>query len=103
VVGHGDGRHAGPLALAEQVLEPGGAVQHGVLGVHVKMRKRAVSPVSRRRHVQPPSWQAPAGRRSAGAGGSGWRRPRRGSFGAGSPARAGLPARLHEPTERRPP
>ena len=53
VVGDRDGRHARLLAGGEHVLEPGGAVQHGVLGVHMKVRE-AVSPGSRRRHEEPP-------------------------------------------------
>src|SRR6266511_2508378 len=35
VVGHGQGRHAHPGGLGEQLLETGRAVQHRVLGVHM--------------------------------------------------------------------
>ena len=40
VVGHRHVRHALVLDLREQVLQPGGAVQHGVLGVHVQVSER---------------------------------------------------------------
>ena len=40
VVGHRHVRHALVLDLSEQVLQPGGAVQHGVLGVHVQVSVR---------------------------------------------------------------
>jgi hypothetical protein len=43
VVGDRDGRHARALAGAEHVLEPCGAVQHRVLGVHMQMHKPAIS------------------------------------------------------------
>jgi hypothetical protein len=39
VVGHRDGPHAGALALAEQIPEPGRAVEHRVLGVHVQVHE----------------------------------------------------------------
>jgi len=40
VVGHRHVRHALVLDLREQVLQPGGAVQHRVLGVHVQVSER---------------------------------------------------------------
>ncbi len=40
VIGHRHVRHALALDLREQVLQPGGAVQHGVLGVHVHVSER---------------------------------------------------------------
>ena len=40
VVGHRHMRHALVLDLREQVLQPGGTVQHGVLGVHVQVSER---------------------------------------------------------------
>jgi hypothetical protein len=40
VVGHRDRRHPHPGGLFEQVLEPRGAVEHGVLGVHVQVHER---------------------------------------------------------------
>jgi hypothetical protein len=41
VVGHGQGRHAHAGGLGEQVVDPGGAVEHRVLGVHVEVREAA--------------------------------------------------------------
>ena len=40
VVGHRQRRHAHPGGLGEQVVEPGRAVEHGVLGVHVQVHER---------------------------------------------------------------
>ena len=39
VVGHRDGRHALLLAPGEEVGDPGGTVEHGVLGVHVQVHE----------------------------------------------------------------
>ncbi len=54
VVGHRDGRHAHLGAALEQVGDPGGAVQHRVLGVDVEVDE-CVSAATRRtlRHDQP--------------------------------------------------
>src|ERR687898_2479445 len=41
VVGHGQGRHAHAGGLGEQVVDPGGAIEHRVLGVHVEVREAA--------------------------------------------------------------
>jgi hypothetical protein len=41
VVGHGQSRHAHAGGLGEQVVDPGGPVEHRVLGVHVKVREAA--------------------------------------------------------------
>ena len=43
VVRRGEGRHAEPLGFVEQLTEPGGTVQHRVLGVVVEMDKRVVA------------------------------------------------------------
>ena len=40
VVGHRERRHAHPRGLGEQVVEPGRAVEHRVLGVHVQVDER---------------------------------------------------------------
>ena len=48
VVGHRQRRHLHPSGLGEQVLEPGGAVEHGVLGVHVQVHERVGRAVSHR-------------------------------------------------------
>ena len=45
VVGHRERRHAQRGGLGEQVVEPGGAVEHGVLGVHVQVDERVAVPV----------------------------------------------------------
>jgi hypothetical protein len=47
VVGHRQGGHLEPAGLLEQLLEPGGAVEHRVLGVHMQMHERV-------RHPRPP-------------------------------------------------
>jgi hypothetical protein len=57
VVGHGDGRHAILLALGEQVLQPGRAVQHRVLGVHVQVDERGPAPRRGSRHVDTASFR----------------------------------------------
>ncbi|CAH0323026.1 hypothetical protein SRABI128_04982 [Microbacterium sp. Bi128] len=43
VVRRGEGRHAEPFGFVEQLTEPGGTVQHRVLGVVVEMDKRVVA------------------------------------------------------------
>src|SRR5262249_27399778 len=102
VVGDGHGRHAGLLALDEQVLEPGGAVQHGVLGVHVEVRERAVSPVSRRRHVTT-SFVAGASRARVDQGRGKWLAPSpAGVICAGNPAGGVSAARSPWPPTRGP-
>ena len=50
VVGHRHVRHALALDLGEQFLEPGRAVQHRVLGVHVQVGERRTG----LRHDEPP-------------------------------------------------
>ena len=50
VVGHRHVRHALVLDLRHQVFQPGGTVQHGVLGVHVQVGER----LTRSRHDEPP-------------------------------------------------
>ena len=57
VVGHGDGRHAVLLAPGEQVLQPGRAVQHRVLGVHVQVDERGPGPRCGCRHVDTASFR----------------------------------------------
>jgi hypothetical protein len=42
VVGHGQRRHAELGGLGEQVVEPGRAVEHRVLGVHVQVHERVL-------------------------------------------------------------
>ena len=78
VVGHGHGRHARAIALGEHVLKPRGPVQHGVLGVHVKVHETIlVAGVVRCgcRHELPPPLKAcnenPRGHSPARAGGIG--------------------------------
>ena len=44
VVGHRERRHAHPGRLGEQLRQPGRAVEHGVLGVHVQMHERVAVP-----------------------------------------------------------
>jgi hypothetical protein len=41
VIRHGQGRHAHAGGLGEQVIDPGGPVEHRVLGVHVEVREAA--------------------------------------------------------------
>ena len=40
VIGHGDRGHFQPSRFGEQIVEPGSAVQHRVLGVHVQVHER---------------------------------------------------------------
>jgi hypothetical protein len=47
VVGDRRGRHAEPLGLGQQLLDPGSSVEHRILGVHVEMHERV-------RHPGPP-------------------------------------------------
>ena len=46
VVSHGNCRHFLTRHFIDQIRDPGGTIQHGVLRVHVKVRKR----VARRAH-----------------------------------------------------
>src|SRR4030095_1949186 len=39
VVGHGQGGHTHAGGLGEQVVDPGGSIEHRVLGVHVEVRE----------------------------------------------------------------
>ena len=39
MIGDRDGRHAGPLTLAEHLLQASGTVEHRVLGVYVQVHK----------------------------------------------------------------
>jgi hypothetical protein len=41
VVGHGQGRHAHAGGLGEELIDPGGSIEHRVLGVHVEVREAA--------------------------------------------------------------
>src|SRR6202451_1775147 len=50
VIGHRHVRHALALDLRHQVLQPGGTVQHGVLGMHMQVGER----LTRSRHDEPP-------------------------------------------------
>ncbi len=50
VVRHRHVRHALVLDLGEQVLQPGGSIEHGVLGVHVQVSERRTGS----RHDPPP-------------------------------------------------
>jgi len=43
VVGHGQGRHAHAGRLTEEVADPGGAVEHGVLAVDVQVHERVAA------------------------------------------------------------
>ena len=52
VVSHGDRRHPEARGLGEQVVESGGAVQHRVLGMHMKVHERV-------RHGSPQKWIGP--------------------------------------------
>ena len=45
VVGHRQRRHAHPGRLGEQLGQPGRAVEHGVLGVHVQVHERVAVPM----------------------------------------------------------
>nr|BFE75263.1 hypothetical protein GCM10020092_085640 [Actinoplanes digitatis] len=44
VVGDRHRRHAEAFGLGEQILQPGGAVEHRILGVHVEMHERVRHP-----------------------------------------------------------
>ena len=69
VVGHGDRGHPGLPAGLEQAVEPGSAVEHRVLGVHVQVGEPAVTSASRaasricRHEVPPPSGMPQASQR----------------------------------------
>jgi hypothetical protein len=61
VVGGGHGGHAHPGGLAEQVVDPGRAVQHRVLGVHVQVHEGVAGRRSGR-HEAPPEGSSRAAR-----------------------------------------
>src|SRR4029450_3900706 len=58
VVGHGQGGHAHAGGLGEQVVDPGGPVEHRVLGVHMEVREAARHDCCRSpyRFVAGPAW-----------------------------------------------